>query len=205
MAGTANISAITIRQARSDDEEAIGDICLRTSDAGGDGSHLYSDAQYPGLIWAIPYLRFCPEHAFVAVIDHRVVGYCLATADTVAFEQKLDREWWPILSNRIAGHPSSLPADQGIFDHIRRPERTPNWIADRYPAHLHINLLSVAQGEGNGGRLLEHQLHSLHKAGATGVHLGINQHNTRVMPFYEKHGFAELARSPSIIMGREIE
>lgn len=194
---------VDIRQAEDRDAAVLADICLRTSDAGGDGSHLYSDPEYPGLIWVLPYLRFCPEQAFVLEIDGKVTGYCVATRDTALFQQQLEQNWWPRLRTMIAGRTRSTPSDQGILDYIRQPEITPDWLTAQYPAHLHINLLPEAQGSGNGGYLLKHQMRSLQMAGVKGVHLGINQHNTGVMSFYEKHGFKELTRLPSVIMGQK--
>jgi hypothetical protein len=78
-----------IRQARPEDRAALFSICLLTADAGGDGSALYSDPDYPGLIWSVPYLEFEPEHAFVLDDGGAIMGYVVGTKNTRAFEQQL--------------------------------------------------------------------------------------------------------------------
>ena len=63
---------------------------------------------------------------------------------------------------------------------------------DRYPAHLHVDLLPVAQGGGNGRRLLETLFDALRADGAPGVHLGVARANVGAVGFYHHLGFEEL-------------
>jgi len=55
----------SIRNAGPEDWSAITDICVRTADKGQDGRRCFSDHEYPGLLWALPYLAVEPEQAFV--------------------------------------------------------------------------------------------------------------------------------------------
>lgn len=199
------IPSIAIRLAQPSDETAILDICLKTSDRGHDASHHYSDPRLPGLVWALPYVRLCPDNAFVLTRGDDVMGYCVATPDTEAYEERLETEWWPRLRVDLADvHPQSVD-DNKVLAYISAAARTPKDLIDAYPAHLHINVLPEMQKGGHGSGLLRHQLEALARAGVPGVHLGVDPRNHRVTGFYEKFGFVELARNPSIIMGTRVE
>ncbi len=193
-----------IRKAEHGDAEAILEICVRTADVGRDGRSLYSDHRYPGLIWALPYLTLNPETAFVLTRFGSVVGYAVGAVDTAGFEAELERAWWPELRREFTDRKPSAPGDGYVLNYIRCPETSPREIVSRYPAHLHINLLPEAQGRRLGTTLLEELLISLKRAGANGVHLGINHMNEPVADFYRKIGFTEIARLPSIVMAKRI-
>eukprot|EP01043_Picozoa_sp_COSAG02_P031302 COSAG02_NODE_2036_length_10039_cov_174.290040_2_plen_263_part_00 len=106
----------SIRQALADEEDALSLVCLKTGDSGDDGTHLFLDD--PGClarIYTTPYLRQCPECAFVlcdaelaaeglagypwdlAHPQRGVVGYCLGTADSAEFYGRYISEALPPL------------------------------------------------------------------------------------------------------------
>ncbi|WP_200942797.1 GNAT family N-acetyltransferase [Rhizobium sp. Leaf384] len=195
---------VAIRQAHSADEAAILDIGLRTADRGHDATALYGDPRLPGLVWALPYVRLCPDHAFVLTCDGIVMGYCVATPDTRAFEDRLAVAWWPALKQELAGFAPGSVEDDKVLRYIGDPERTPESVTEAYPAHLHINVLPALQKGGHGSALLRHQLQALALSGVIGVHLGIDPRNAGVAAFYARFGFVERLRTPSIIMGRTL-
>ena len=201
-----------IRGVRADDRDAVYDICLRTADAGDDGSHLYSDPLLPGHIWAGPYVAFEPEHGFVATDDHdRAIGYVLAALDSRAFEAVLAEHWWPDLR---ASHPApagdraatnGLPGDRVAVHLIHHPPRADDAFVDEYPSHLHIDLLPEAQGHGDGRRLIDRLLGRLAADGSAGVHLGVSPRNTRAIGFYAALGFDALVRTDHhVVFGRRL-
>lgn len=191
-----------IRQARPEDRDALFSICLLTADAGGDASALYSDPDYPGLIWSVPYLDFAPEHAFVLEEDGTVTGYIVGTSDTKAFENQLDKSWWPMLAEKYAGRKSAADFDDRVLSYIRNPQHAKASLVENYPAHLHINLLPSAQSGGWGRKLVETELASLESAGAKGVHLGLSLTNDRAYGFYKHIGLSEIGRDNAIWMGK---
>lgn len=202
----------TIRHARPDDTDAVYDICLRTADAGDDGTHLYRDPRLPGHIWAGPYVALEPAHAFVLVDDaDHPVGYVLGALDSRAFEARLERDWWPLLR---AEHPKlpggddavEVPIGDRIARHlIHHPSVADDAHVTEFPSHLHIDLLPVAQGRGDGRRLIEHLLASLAAAGSPGVHLGVSPRNARAIGFYEAVGFRPLVRNDHhVVFGRHL-
>jgi GNAT superfamily N-acetyltransferase len=71
-------------------------------------------------------------------------------------------------------------------------ESAPADIVERYPAHLHIDLLPVTQGQGLGRQLIERFTEELRKRGVRGVHLGVDRRNTGAHRFYERTGFTRV-------------
>lgn len=201
MSDVTSAAPIAIRTACPSDETSILDICLRTADRGQDGSHCYSDPRLPGFVWALPYVRLCPENAFVLTRGDDVMGYCVAAPDTKAYEERLEGEWWPMLKAMLQGFVARTEQDRNVLAYILDAPRTPNEVTDPYTAHLHINLLPELQKGGYGSMLISHQLRALERSGAVGVHLGVDPRNEGVTGFYGKFGFIEIGRTPSIIMG----
>lgn len=191
-----------IRPVRPEDREALSRICLETANAGKDATGLYSDPAYPGLLYAVPYALYEPDFAFVLELDGAVVGYVVAAPDTVAFEDTLDREWWPMLQQKYAQREPQADLDMKVLGKIRQSDRTSEELSHTWPAHVHINLLPVAQSGGWGRKLIAHQLAALRAQGVTGVHLGVSLHNEQVCAFYEKMGFRHIFRRNAIYMGQ---
>lgn len=182
-----------IRRCSPDDLPALYDICLRTGDAGEDATGLVEDPDLFGHLWAGPYAVLEPEHALVLDAGGEVVGYVLGALDTAAFEARCEAAWWPPLRERYPERPGGRRLDDLLVGmiHHRHP-RDPALLA-RYPSHLHIDLLPVAQGQGWGRRLLDALFRLLAEAGSPGVHWGVNERNRRAIGFYRHLGVEEVA------------
>lgn len=200
----------TLRSARETDRAALLSICLETGDSGQDATALYRDPVILGQVYAAPYLTFAPDFAFVLEDDQGVGGYVLGTPDTAAFEDTLEREWWPPLRLQYPD-PQAIPAaertpDERIAHLIHHPPRAPRELLTAYPAHLHIDLLPRVQGGGRGRALMDTLLDALRAAGAPGVHLGVGARNVRAQGFYRHLGFTELGRTPgAVTFGRPLD
>jgi ribosomal protein S18 acetylase RimI-like enzyme len=186
------------RPARPEDRDALYRICLETGDSGQDATALYRDPELIGHIWAGPYLALEPALAFVLQDGAGVCGYVIGALDSADFEARLERQWWPELRARYPD-PVNIPAaertpDQRLTHLIHHPNRTPAKVQERYPSHLHIDLLPRGQGGGNGRRLIQTLLDALQAQGSGGVHLGVGARNERAIGFYEHVGFTELER-----------
>lgn len=184
-----------IRSFQPGDLPALLRICLLTGDAGADASALYRDPELLGTYFVAPYVAFEPDLCLVLDRDGAPCGYVLGTRDSAAFAARCERAWFPGLRQR---HP--LPA----ADDASRDARIVRLIhagADAgtafpaYPAHLHIDLLLVAQGQGWGRALMAAFLQRLRAAGAAGVHLHVGKSNPRAVGFYRRLGFEVLAES----------
>lgn len=185
-----------IRPFREDDLDACYAISLATGHAGGDASHLYRDPKMIGHIYIAPYALLAPDLTFVTEDAQGVAGFVAGTIDTAVWEERLEREWWPVLRRQFPD-PANLPpetqsADQRRAEMIHRPSRTPSDVATRYPGHLHMNLLPRLRRRGVGSALFATWLDAARQRGAGALHVGVNRANTGAMPFWRKLGFAPL-------------
>lgn len=184
----------TIRPARTTDAAEVArlyDVCVRTGAAGGDATGLYANPLLLPEVYLGAYLALEPGLAFVlADDDDRAVGYVIGAADTREFAARCEREWWPALRERFlldSAEPGS--SDAKLVALVHAPESMPEPVLDRFPAHLHVDLLPEGQGGGNGRRLLETLFDALRVRGVTGLHLGLDTSNTHAVGFYEHLGF----------------
>lgn len=190
--------ALTTDRYRPEDREQLYEICLRTGDSGSDATGRYRDGELLGHVYLGAYLALEPEHARVLRdADGKAQGYCVGTADTARFEERCEAEWWPALRERYPRpRPEDDSPDAALIRKIHEPAGTATEVLEDFPAHLHIDLLPVAQGGGNGKRLLHAVLDGLHAAGAPGVHLGVGGRNARAIGFYEHVGLRTVVHHP---------
>ncbi len=199
-----------IRPYRPGDREALYDICVRTGDAGADATGLFQDPRILPDIFTGPYLELAPELAFVLADDAEPdvpLGYIIGTADTRRFVEAYLREWLPTVAARYPeGSGEGQQAER--VSQLHHPEfLLEGDVADRYPAHLHIDLLPQAQGKGAGRALMGAFLAALREAGVASVHLGMAVRNTGARAFYDRLGFHLVAQpTPSVlVLGRSTE
>lgn len=178
-----------LRPVAPSDLSALYHICLVTGDAGKDASALHNDPQLIGHLYSAPYAVLEPEHSLVAVVDDRVVGYLVGTYDTVAFNRRLEDEWWPQLRERYRNAEGMTDADQHRIKAILEPHVTPPELVAAFPAHIHMNLLPEARGQKIGSRLLSRWVEEARAAGVTGIHLGASASNAGGIAFWRQGGF----------------
>ncbi len=171
-------------------------ICRLTGDAGADATPLYRDPELIGHYYAAPYAVLEPPLCFLLTADGEPCGYVLGTADTAAFNARAEREWFPALRARL---PQPADGDTSPEAALLRLIHTgysihPDLLA--YPAHLHIDLLPLAQGRGLGRQLIDRFLVSLRSARVPAVHLGVSERNTGAIAFYERLGFHLIGAYP---------
>lgn len=180
--------------------------CRRVFETTIDSSLDYSAARNIGYhIWCEPYLVLSPETCFVLDTGSRedgVVGYIIGHPCTASFAKKWKDEYVPRLDVRdfdaMCTEVEGLDAKQvdtlgwlkdSAFDAncsmlLEKPE-----LLDKYPAHLHIDILPGWQGKGWGQKLMEVFLGKMFEQGAKGVHLGMAKGNEGARRFYERLGF----------------
>lgn len=182
-----------IRAYRPADLDALYDICLDTGNGGKGARHLFDDPRLLGHAYVGPYVAFESDLAFVVEDDEGVCGYAIAAADSEAFEDRCDRDWWPDLRVR---YPLTDHANR-VVQHIHDPVRVDPLLVLDYPAHMHANLLPRAKGKGFGGKLVRTVLERLEK----GVHVHVRHHNTHGIGFWEHLGFRVIDSADKLVLG----
>jgi GNAT superfamily N-acetyltransferase len=201
---TTNASGLTIRPARADDLDAVFDVCLKTADAGCDGSALYSEPRLPGYLWAAPYCVLEPDFAFVLADSERAIGYVIAAPDSAEFDRRLEAEWWPEVRRQLAGFRPATAHDVKAMERLGRSEPDPEWLLTDFPAHMHIDLLPHVQASGWGRRMMETEFATLRAHCVAGVHLGVSPTNERAIAFYRHLGLEDISRDGKVIFGARL-
>ncbi|KAA3620237.1 MAG: GNAT family N-acetyltransferase [Calditrichaeota bacterium] len=183
---------LTIRPYHPADLSVLYRICLQTAHSGGDATHLFTDPDLIGHMYTAPYVFFEPELCFVLTGAEMPLGYILGTKNTAAFSDWCETEWFPVLRKRYP-----IPeTDDGSFQNrilqlIHRGHPVNNDLK-AYPAHLHIDLLPAAQGQGMGRKLIEVFINRLRELQVSAVHLQVGKGNPGAIKFYERLGFHEI-------------
>lgn len=191
--------SFAIRLFHPSDLPSLYRICLSTGDGGGDATPLFADPELLGHFYAAPYATFEPDLCFVLTHDGSPCGYVLGTRDTAAFHERCEREWFPTLRARYrlpANTNESADARVIRAIHAGYP-KYPELAA--YPAHLHIDLLPVAQGHGWGRKLIQAFQARLGELGVPALHLRVGIRNPGAIAFYRRIGFHEVATFPGQI------
>jgi N-acetylmuramic acid 6-phosphate (MurNAc-6-P) etherase/ribosomal protein S18 acetylase RimI-like enzyme len=209
--GAASRFAIEPFDAARHSVAALRHVCVATGDEGRDGTALLDDDPdaYPD-VFVQPYIN---ERALVVVDrsnDNAVVGYCLGVVDSVAHFAQCRANAWA--NAKAPATPPSTHAQrmraalwrdiQGIeaIDAVQRR------FYSTHPAHLHVDMLAVAQGHGLGQQLIARMLQRLRDEGARGVHLVCAPLNARARRLYEQHGMRTLFEDENdCVMGIEFE
>ena len=202
-----------IRPARDGDAPGAYRVCLHTGDYGGDGEPLYrTDPDALGRIYVGPYLTFEPGLSLILEDAAGICGYALAALDSRAFYRRYENEWRPDLRERFpapTGDSTRWTPLQRVYQTYHQPDYFCPDPYDRYPSHLHIDLLPRVQRRGYGRRMMHQLFDLLARRGSAGVHLGVSILNTRARSFYSHLGFRELMREGTgddacVYMGRPL-
>ena len=193
----------SIRSYKSADTSAVYEICLKTGNSGQDATHLFSDPLVLGHIYVGPYMEFEPQSVFILEDDQGPCGYIMGVLDSQTYYQWMHSEWLPKIRvnyKKPAGNPDTWDETEKITDLLFHP--VSQRLLPDYPAHLHIDLLSRAQGKGQGKLLMDRFIDYLKYNKIPGLHLELSSNNDRAFNFYRKYGIEELDRdNESIIMG----
>jgi ribosomal protein S18 acetylase RimI-like enzyme len=192
------MSEFTIRLAHPDDQAGAYHVCMKTGNFGQDGEPFYrEDPDALGRIFVGPYLAFEPELSLILEDKDGVCGYALGAFDSRNFYHRYETEWRPKLCAQFpapTGDPATRSRVQNVHSWYHHPDYFTPEPYERYPSHLHIDLLERAQGRGFGRKMLEQVMDKLRERGSPGAHLGVSMLNAPAFGFYEKLGFRELIR-----------
>ena len=193
----------SIRSYKSADTSAVYEICLKTGNSGQDATHLFSDPLVLGHLYVGPYMEFEPQSVFILEDDQGPCGYIMGVLDSQTYYQWMHSEWLPKIRvdyKKPTGNPDTWDETEKITNLLFHP------VSQRslpvFPSHLHIDLLSRAQGKGQGKLMMDRFIDYLRYNKIPGVHLELSSKNDRAFNFYRKYGMQELDRNnESIFMG----
>jgi ribosomal protein S18 acetylase RimI-like enzyme len=190
-----------VRKYDDTDREAIQDICFLTGYMGDSAERFWRHKQSFVEIWTSYYINQEPESIYVATKDDLVVGYLTGCVDT-SRAPRPDEIYSPIIKYGLLFRPGTAGFFwRGIIDSIKdRKAAKAEFIDERWPSHLHINLLPVARGSGLGRALMERWLNQLRNTRSPGCHLSTLAENTGALMFFERMGF-KCYGEPSLIPG----
>lgn len=176
---------LSIRLATTADTEALAQICVLTGNDGADATGMFVDDRVLADVFAIPYLHSPAAFAFVWDEGAGPVGYVLGTADTRSFQRWFVDQWWP----GLAARGQRTARDAWLLSAAADPKRMLIDGVDEYPAHLHIDLMSGAQGRGIGRQLIEAACTHLAERSVPGVYATAAVGNAGALAFYPRVGF----------------
>ncbi|NLU71343.1 GNAT family N-acetyltransferase [Streptomyces sp. HNM0575] len=154
-------------------------------------------------IYLKAYMDLEPESLFVAEVDGVLVGYLAGCLDHSRFPRESERIARAIRRYRLMLRPRPAAfLARSVLDLTRaalRGEPTASdFTDDRWPAHLHINVLPEARGTGASDELMGAWFRRLRENGSPGCHLLTLAENTRAVRFFERVGFAKYGSNPLV-------
>jgi ribosomal protein S18 acetylase RimI-like enzyme len=195
-----------LRAYQPEDLSALYEICLKTTRNGEDGSDDCIHPELVGSFYAAPYVIFDPGMCLILADEAGPCGYVLGAADTRAYTAWFNETWLPEIRTKFQGlEPVAGASDAWLLEKLQEDEEDPDYV-DRYPAHLHIDLLPRAQKGGWGRRMIMAWADLAARRGACGFHLGVSAENTNAVGFYRHVGMHEIrAEEWGYVMGMKLE
>ncbi len=180
---------IKIRNFKNGDEEQIARICLATGLSGKDASEYFNNKKLLAYYYALPYVKREPELCFVAAVENLPLGYILGTKDSKAFSNWCEASWFPELRKKFPKNSAvKTPFEKRILELIHKGYKPKEELLN-FPAHLHIDILPIAQGQGMGRKLIIKFLEKLIALNVPAVHLEVGKKNLNAIGFYKNLGF----------------
>ncbi len=192
--------AVEIREYEPRDRAAVREICCTTAYGGAEEAlidpHLFVDLMLRA------YTDFAVGGVWVAERSGGVVGYLAGGFDA----ERLQRvQAWRVVPGAVAHALGRgllwrrslwrLLADlPGFMAEARRSEAPDE---ERYPGHLHVNLLPESRGRAVGRRLVERFLDEARGRRLPGVRAVVYETNQPARRFFERLGFRPLVRQPA--------
>lgn len=153
-------------------------------------------------LWYRAYVSLTPSTCFVLDDGNgRAVGYCIGTADTSQFAERWRDEFASSVDRQQVPEPDLQTEDslmekedvKGFRHAVHHAECSTlqAWPEEleKYPAHMHIDILPEFQRKGWGSILINRLFDAVKREGAPGIHLDMVRWNTTGRRFYEKLDF----------------
>lgn len=187
-----------IRPYRPRDRDGVRRVCFETGYMGDPVAWQWRDRESFADLFSGWYTDHAGDDALVVTRgadDDEVLGYLLGCRDTrrVAGPGRLVLRH--LLGRGLLARPGTAPVLWRTLGDLAaetaRHRRLPptEVVDDRWPAHLHIDLLPEARGDGVGRALMTRWLDALRADGIAGCHLTTWAENDGAIAFFEAMGF----------------
>ncbi|KAF2245282.1 hypothetical protein BU26DRAFT_433080 [Trematosphaeria pertusa] len=175
----------------------------------GDNLHFEPAHTLSTYAWCRPYLLLSPSTCFVlsssssdgtSCSPGEPVGFILGTPSTMTFAQRWRISFLASVDRMVCPEPAIPDGDERGWDlnwdddPVGTLQRV-IWGPERYPAHLHIDILPAYQRKGCGGQLMTVFLQKVKEEGASGCHIIMPASNIDARRFYGRHGFRMYEKS----------
>lgn len=194
------MNEMTVRKYMPEDKNAVEEICYNCGYMGESPEFYWKHKVSFKEIWTTYYLNKEPGSCFVAVINNKVVGYLTGCLETSKAPDSDDIMKKAILKYKLFLKPGTAGfLFRGMFDSIiirGNKKASGDFIDERWPSHLHINLLPEARGKGLAEELIRQWFELLKNKKSKGCHLGTIYENECAVHFFEKTGFHRYGDTP---------
>lgn len=188
------VSPVHIRPYHPADRQAVRRICFETGFMGESAEWFWRDQRSFADMFCGWWTDHRPQSALVAELGGEVAGYLLGCDDSrlaaheglTLFRHLLGRGC--VVRPGTAGVMWRILGD-AVVDGIRRQLPLSRVWDERWPAHLHIDLLPACRGQGVGALLVRRWLTTLRQQGIAGCHLQTMTENHAAVAFFESMGF----------------
>jgi len=187
---------IKVRPYETSDRSGVRKVCYLTGFMGQPADWMWRDDESFCDMFSGYWTDHEPGNASVAVLDGNVVGYLLGSMDSREVSNAGKLMAHHAFGRGMLIRPGTAPmfwrmVGDGITDSIKHRLPPPVYYDERWPAHLHIDLLQVCRGKGIGEELVTGWLDTLRKASVAGCHLQTMAENHKAIGFFERMGFVK--------------
>lgn len=193
---------MNIRLYQHKDRGGIRDISFETALKGDSAKSFFYDKEILADILTMYYTDYENETLLVAEDQDRIIGYLTGCADTGKYLKKMRNLaaviFFKALIRGVFFHLSTWKIIAASIRMVLNKGFEIGLDLNKYPAHLHINVIKEYRGKKIGKALIDAFFGVLEKRKVRGIHLSVRQDNLNGRAFFEKMGFIELKRYPSL-------
>ena len=184
---------INIRKYQDKDKEYLRDICIKTSKL---PVGTETERKFLTLMYNDYYTEIEGRNCFVAVNENDIpVGYILCAEDFNTYAKIFKKAYLPQI--RKLGMKYYFMAVTEMVGH--------KLFSKKFPAHLHIDILDICQGQGVGTKLVNELKAHLKSKNISALMLSCGGDNTMAVKFYKKNNFKVIKNlAGSYIMGIDL-
>ncbi|MBB3050037.1 ribosomal protein S18 acetylase RimI-like enzyme [Prauserella isguenensis] len=196
---------LTVRTYRRGDRVALREL-FASAGRGSPTESLWGDPASEAAVYLDPYLDAVPDSVWLAERDDRLIGYLVGCPSPDLMPSEDARLAAAIRQHRLLRNPTARRffvrsvRDMAVAT-LRRKRTAGEFHDERWPAHLHLDVVESARGSGAAEGLVRHFLSQLKEQGVPGCHLQTVQENERAVRFFRRMGFTphgEVAVVPGV-------